>query len=152
MAAFCQNYGTPLNEGTEFCPGCGAAVAAPAPAQQNVTQSQLAPIGQIFAIAGIGANIKDLAASGKDIWKNGYNSLDAKSKEELAMNSFGVISYGAGAINDYVNGGSIMSGTFTKGDDGVSAVYHTEEEFDVDGEHYKSAIDMKGNKIKEERL
>lgn len=20
MAAFCQNYGTPLNEGTEFCP------------------------------------------------------------------------------------------------------------------------------------
>ena len=76
MAAFCQNYGTPLNEGTEFCPGCGAAVAAPAPAQQNVTQSKLAPIGQIFAIAGIGANIKDLAASGKDIWKNGYNSLD----------------------------------------------------------------------------
>ena len=83
------------------------------------TESQLAPIGQIFAIAGIGANIKDLAASGKDIWKNGYNSLDAKSKEDLAMNTFGVISYGAGAINDYVNGGSIMSGTFTKGDDGV---------------------------------
>lgn len=83
------------------------------------TESQLAPIGQIFAIAGIGANIKDLAASGKDIWKNGYNSLDAKSKEDLAMNTFGVISYGAGAINDYVNSGSIMSGTFTKGDDGV---------------------------------
>ncbi len=83
------------------------------------TESQLAPIGQIFAIAGVGANIKDLAASGKDIWKNGYNSLDAKSKEDLAMNTFGVISYGAGAINDYVNGGSIMSGTFTKGDDGV---------------------------------
>lgn len=83
------------------------------------TEAQLAPIGQIFAIAGIGANIKDLAASGKDIWKNGYNSLDAKSKEDLAMNTFGVISYGAGAINDYVNGGSIMSGTFTKGDDGV---------------------------------
>ena len=83
------------------------------------TEAQLAPIGQIFAIAGVGANIKDLAGAGKDIWKNGYNSLDAKTKEELAMNSFGVISYGAGAINDYVNGGSIMSGTFTKGDDGV---------------------------------
>lgn len=83
------------------------------------TEAQLAPIGQIFAIAGVGANIKDLAGAGKDIWKNGYNSLDAKTKEELAMNSFGVISYGAGAINDYVNGGSIMSGTFTKGDDGI---------------------------------
>lgn len=83
------------------------------------TEAQLAPIGQIFAIAGIGANIKDLAASGKDIWKNGYNSLDAKSKEDLAMNTFGVISYGAGAINDYVNGGSIMSGTFTHTDEGV---------------------------------
>jgi hypothetical protein len=35
------------------------------------------------------------------------------------MNTFGVISYGAGAINDYVNGGSILSGTFTKDDDGV---------------------------------
>ena len=83
------------------------------------TEAQLAPIGQVFAIAGVGANIKDLAGAGKDIWKNGYNSLDAKAKEDLAMNSFGVISYGAGAINDYVNGGSIMSGTFTKGDDGV---------------------------------
>ena len=39
--------------------------------------------------------------------------------------------------------------TFSITAEGVSAVYHTEEEFDIDGEHYKSAIDMKGNKIKE---
>ncbi len=83
------------------------------------TESQLAPIGQIFAIAGIGASIKDLSSAGKDIWKNGYNALDAKAKEDLAMNTFGVISYGAGAINDYVQSGSIMSGTFTKGKNGV---------------------------------
>lgn len=85
MAKYCTKCGTPLDDNIKFCPNCGAAIAAPAPAQQNVTQSQLAPIGQIFAIAGIGASIKDLAASGKDIWKNGYNSLDAKSKEDLAM-------------------------------------------------------------------
>jgi len=83
------------------------------------TESQLAPIGQIFAIAGIGASIKDLSSAGKDIWKNGYNALDAKAKEDLAMNTFGVISYGAGAINDYVQSGSIMSGTFTKGKNGI---------------------------------
>ena len=39
MASFCQNCGTPLNEGTKFCPSCGAAQnAAPAPAEQNATQ------------------------------------------------------------------------------------------------------------------
>ena len=83
------------------------------------TEAQLAPIGQIFAIAGVGANIKDLAGAGRDIWKNGYRSLSPQAQQDLATNAFGVISYGAGAINDYVNGGSIMSGTFTKGDDGV---------------------------------
>ena len=83
------------------------------------TEAQLAPIGQIFAIAGIGANIKDLAGAGKDIWKNGYKSLSSQAQQDLGMNTFGVISYGAGAINDYVNGGSILSGTFTKDDDGV---------------------------------
>jgi hypothetical protein len=83
------------------------------------TEAQLAPIGQIFAIAGVGANIKDLASAGKDIFKNGYKSLSPQAQQDLGMNTFGVISYGAGAITDYVNGGSIMSGTFTKGDDGV---------------------------------
>ncbi len=83
------------------------------------TEAQLAPIGQIFAIAGVGANIKDLASAGKDIFKNGYKSLSPQAQQDLGMNTFGVISYGAGAINDYVNGGSILSGTFTHTDDGV---------------------------------
>ena len=84
------------------------------------TEAQLAPIGQIFAIAGVGTNIKDLASAGKDIFKNGYKSLSPQAQQDLGMNTFGVISYGAGSINDYVNGGSILSGTFTKGDDGVN--------------------------------
>ena len=39
MSRSCSNCGTQLNEGTKFCPGCGAAQnAAPAPAEQNATQ------------------------------------------------------------------------------------------------------------------
>ncbi len=39
MSRSCSNCGTPLNEGTKFCPGCGAAQnAAPAPAEQYATQ------------------------------------------------------------------------------------------------------------------
>ena len=83
------------------------------------TESQLAPIGQIFAIAGVGANIKDLTSAGKEIWKNGYKSLTPQAQQDLAMNTFGVISYGASSVNDYVNGGSIMSGTFTHTDEGI---------------------------------
>ncbi|MCQ2355284.1 MAG: zinc-ribbon domain-containing protein [Clostridia bacterium] len=32
MAEFCTNCGTQIDESTRFCPGYGAAVAAPAPA------------------------------------------------------------------------------------------------------------------------
>ena len=72
-----------------------------------------------FARSTAFSGVIDLSSAGKDIWKNGYNALDAKAKEDLAMNTFGVISYGAGAINDYVQSGSIMSGTFTKGKNGI---------------------------------
>ena len=83
------------------------------------TESQLAPIGQIFSIAGLGLGLKDIGKAGSEIWKNGYKSLSPQTQTDLATNTFGVISYGAGAINDYVNGGSILSGTFTHTDDGV---------------------------------
>ena len=51
MAAFCQNYGTPLNEGTKFCPSCGAAQnTAPAPAVQNANlpAPETARCGRVF--------------------------------------------------------------------------------------------------------
>ncbi len=55
--AFCGNCGTKVDEGVKFCPGCGAAVGAPAqseateqqapPAQENAQQTyqQQAPAG-----------------------------------------------------------------------------------------------------------
>lgn len=63
MAKFCYKCGTPLNEGTKFCPGCGAAVAAPAPAQQNATQ-YTAPVYGAPAWAGNGAVRQGVPAPG----------------------------------------------------------------------------------------
>ena len=38
MAKFCTHCGTQFNDNIKFCPNRGAAVAAPAPAQRNITQ------------------------------------------------------------------------------------------------------------------
>ena len=83
------------------------------------TEAQLAPIGQVFAVAGLASSLKDVGKTGMDAWKNGYSSLDDKTKTDLAINTFGILSYGATSLNDYVNDGSILSGTFKATDDGV---------------------------------
>ena len=83
------------------------------------TESQMAPIGQIFSIAGLGYSLKDIGATGKKIWESGYKSLTQKEMNDLGDNAFGVLSYAASSINDYVNGGSILSGTFTKTGNGT---------------------------------
>ena len=38
MAKYCTKCETPLDDNIKFCPNCGAAIAAPAPAQQNTAQ------------------------------------------------------------------------------------------------------------------
>ena len=38
MNRYCNNCGTQIEDNTKFCPNCGAAIAAPAPVQQNTTQ------------------------------------------------------------------------------------------------------------------
>ncbi|MBR0365948.1 MAG: S-layer homology domain-containing protein, partial [Clostridia bacterium] len=83
------------------------------------TESQMAPIGQIFSIAGLGYSLKDIGATGKKILESGYKSLTPKEMNDLGDNAFGVLSYAASSLNDYVNGGSILSGTFTKTDSGT---------------------------------
>ncbi len=83
------------------------------------TEAQFAPIGQIFSIMGLGLALKDVGKTGKQIIDNGYKSLSAKDKADLGDNMFGILSYAASSVNDYVNGGSILSGTFTKTDKGV---------------------------------
>lgn len=83
------------------------------------TESQMAPIGQIFSIAGLGYSLKDIGTTGKKIWESGYKSLTQKEMNDLGDNAFGVLSYAASSLNDYINGGSILSGTFTKTENGT---------------------------------
>lgn len=83
------------------------------------TEAQLAPVGQIFSIAGLGSSLKDIGKTGADALKNGLGSLDEKTKADLLTNSFGVISYGTSSLNDYMNDGSILSGTLKHTDKGL---------------------------------
>ena len=63
MAKYCTKCGTQLNDNIKFCPNCGAAIAAPAPAQQNATQ-YTAPVYGAPAQAGNGAVRQDIPAPG----------------------------------------------------------------------------------------
>ena len=83
------------------------------------TEAQFAPIGQIFSIMGLGLSLKDIGSTGKKILDSGYKSLTPKEMNDLGENSFGVLSYVTTSVNDYVNDGSILSGTFTKTEKGV---------------------------------
>ena len=82
------------------------------------TEAQFAPIGQVFSLMGLGLGLKDIGETGKKILDGGYKSLTPKEMNDLGENAFGVISYVATSINDYVNDGSILSGTFKKNEDG----------------------------------
>ncbi len=83
------------------------------------TEAQFAPIGQIFSVMGLGYSIRDLGKTGYDILNNGFKSLSTQDIEDLMVNSFGVISYATTAINDYLNDGTVLSGTFKVTDKGT---------------------------------
>ncbi len=83
------------------------------------TEAQFAPIGQVFSLLGLGLALKDVGTTGKKILDSGYKSLSAKEMNDLGDNAFGILSYAAASVNDYVNDGSILSGTFKKTDEGV---------------------------------
>ena len=83
------------------------------------TEAQFAPIGQVFSLLGLGLSLKDVGTTGKKILDSGYKSLTPKEMNDLGENSFGILSYVASSYNDYVNDGSILSGTFKKTDKGV---------------------------------
>lgn len=82
------------------------------------TEAQFAPVGQIFSIMGLGTGLKDIGTAGKKILEGGYKSLTPKEAQDLGENAFGVLSYVATSISDYVNDGSVLSGTFKKNKDG----------------------------------
>lgn len=83
------------------------------------TEAQFAPVGQVFSIMGVGQALKDVGKTGKDILEKGYQSLSEKDKQALGENTFSLLSTAGASLNDYVNDGSILSGTFKKTDKGV---------------------------------
>jgi len=82
------------------------------------TEAQFAPVGQVFSLMGLGTGLKDIGTTGKKILEGGYKSLSPKEAQDLGENAFGVISYVASSVSDYVNDGSLLSGTFIKNKDG----------------------------------
>ncbi len=111
-------------------------------------ESRLAPIGQVFSIAGLGFGIADLAKTGGKAFTNGISSLSASDKENILVNTFGLFSYGSSTVNDYVNDGKILSGTFTKTDNGTKFTLFdtvlgggvpTEKDFEVLKKAYENA-------------
>ena len=82
------------------------------------TEAQFAPVGQIFSVMGLGLGLKDIGAAGKKILEGGFKSLSPKEAQDLGENAFGVLSYAASSLSDYINDGSILSGTFVKNKDG----------------------------------
>lgn len=123
------------------------------------TEAQFAPIGQVFSILSLGQGLKDIGTTGKKILESGYKSLSAKELNDLGENSFGVLSYAANSLNDYISGGSILSGTFTHTDDGVEFtlwdtltgkedVKQTLEKSVSDSDRIEKAINGDGEQIK----
>ena len=87
MAKYCTKCGTPLDDNIKFCPNCGAAIAAPAQAQQNTAQ-YTAPVYGAPAWAGNGAVRQGIPAPGFSDRVNHPEILAAVKKNRKAASVF----------------------------------------------------------------
>lgn len=85
------------------------------------TESQMAPIGQVFNIMSLGLNAHKLLTGGygKDAAAAAANGTYTQYLDGVKNDVFGATSYLATSVYDYVDSGSILSGTLTKTDKGV---------------------------------
>ena len=79
-------------------------------------QNKLAPVSAIFSLGGAAYNVRNLAQTGSKLINEGSSILQS---EKLTEDAFGLISYTAGALNDYMQDGTLVGGIFTKTDDGI---------------------------------
>lgn len=82
----------------------------------NSVESRMAPIGALFGLGGAAANVRNLVQNGNKLIKDGKSILQST---ELTDDAFGLIAYTSGALNDYVQDGVLIGGTFTKTDEGI---------------------------------
>ncbi len=85
------------------------------------TESQLAPVGQIFSLMSLGLNGQKLLNG--DYAKDGAKALAdgtySHYLDGVKNDVFGAVSYLTTSIYDYCDSGSILSGTFTHTDEGL---------------------------------
>lgn len=84
------------------------------------TEQQFAPVGQVFSIMGVGQALKDVGTTGKSVLENGYKALSEKDKQALGENGFTILSSAGTSLSEYVNDGTVLSGTFTKTEKGFT--------------------------------
>ncbi len=85
------------------------------------TESQLAPVGQIFSLMSLGLNGQKLLTGGyaKDGAKALADGTYSSYLDGVKNDIFGGVSYLTTSIYDYCDSGSILSGTFTHTDEGL---------------------------------
>ena len=90
------------------------------------TESQMAPIGAVFAVAGVVTNVSGFMKNTDTIIKDGVKAGQStkeilttigKSKD-LTDDAFGMISFTAGSLTELVNDKSVLGGTMKMDDDG----------------------------------
>ena len=90
------------------------------------TESQMAPIGTVFAVAGVVSNVSGFMKNTDTIIKDGVQAGQStkeilktigKSKD-LTDDAFGMISFTAGSLTELVNDKSVLGGTVKMDDDG----------------------------------
>ena len=85
------------------------------------TESQLAPVGQIFSLMSLGLNGQKLLNGeyAKDGAKALADGTYSNYLDGVKNDVFGAVSYLTTSIYDYCDSGSILSGTFTHTDEGL---------------------------------
>ena len=90
------------------------------------TEGQMAPIGAVFAVAGVATNVSGFMKNTDGIIKEGVGAGQStkeilktigKSKE-LTDDAFGMISFTAGSLTELVNDKSVLGGTVKMDDNG----------------------------------
>lgn len=85
------------------------------------TEAQMAPIGQVFSVMSLGLNAHKLLTGGygKDAVQAAADGKYTQYLDGVKNDLFGATSYLATSVYDYVDSGSILSGTFTKTEKGT---------------------------------
>ena len=90
------------------------------------TESQMAPIGAVFSVAGVATNVSGFMKNTDTIIKDGVKAGQSTKEilktigksTDVADDAFGMITFTAGSLTELVNDNSVLGGTIKMDDDG----------------------------------